>query len=86
LIRQWWNGKFGRLARRVVIVWASEDRLRWMVEARRGGSEGRLRFRGVPNGHDAFALAALWRSASQLDEWTDFAALSRRQPKRDDQG
>jgi hypothetical protein len=35
LIRRWWNGQFGRLARRDVYMWASEDRLRWAVEARK---------------------------------------------------
>jgi hypothetical protein len=57
-----------------------------MVEARRGGSDGRSRFREVANGHEAFALAALWRNASQLDEWKDISALLRHPPKRDDQG
>jgi len=35
----WWNGKWGRLARRDVILY--KDGGSWWVEAREGGAEGR---------------------------------------------
>jgi hypothetical protein len=38
----WWNGKWGRLARRDVMVY--EDGGTWWVEAREGGAEGRSRW------------------------------------------
>jgi hypothetical protein len=70
-----------------VIVWTTEDRQRWMVEARDGGTDGRSRFREVPTGHEALALAALWRNASQGDEWKDISQLVRNPPPmRDEQG
>ena len=40
--KHWWNGTWGRLARRDVLLW--EDGGRWLVEARRGGAEGRSRW------------------------------------------
>ena len=36
--RHWWNGKWGRLARRDVYLRADADR--WHVEQRAGGAEG----------------------------------------------
>jgi hypothetical protein len=38
----WWNGKWGRLARRDVLLY--EDGGAWWVEAREGGAEGRSRW------------------------------------------
>ncbi|MFV2087988.1 hypothetical protein [Micromonospora sp. LOL_021] len=40
--KHWWNGSWGRLARRDVFLRADADR--WFVEARVGGAEGRSRF------------------------------------------
>ena len=40
--KHWWNGTWGRLARRDVLLW--EDGGRWLVEARRGGADGRSRW------------------------------------------
>jgi hypothetical protein len=40
--KHWWNSRWGRLARRDVIVY--EDGARWWVEAREGGAEGRSRW------------------------------------------
>jgi hypothetical protein len=36
--KHWWNGKWGRLARRDVYLRADADR--WYVEQRAGGAEG----------------------------------------------
>ena len=38
----WWNGKWGRIARRDVLLY--EDGGVWWVEARDGGVEGRSRW------------------------------------------
>ena len=40
--RHWWNGKWGRLARRDVFLRVDADR--WHVEQRAGGAEGVSRF------------------------------------------
>lgn len=40
--KHWWNGIWGRLARRDVYLYA--DGVRWWVEAREGGAEGRSRW------------------------------------------
>jgi hypothetical protein len=37
LVRHWFNGKWGRLARRDVKIFVDVS---WWVEARQGGSEG----------------------------------------------
>lgn len=39
--KHWWNGNWGRLARRDLYLF--EDGGRWLVEARRGGAEGQSR-------------------------------------------
>jgi hypothetical protein len=86
MVKRWWNGKFGRLARRDVIVWATEDRERWMVEARHGGGSGSSRFHEVPTGHEAFALADRWREASPHEQWKDISQLVANPPKRGGEG
>jgi len=40
--KHWWNGTWGRLARRDVYLY--EDGGRWWVESRQGGAEGRSRW------------------------------------------
>ncbi len=40
--KHWWNGTWGRLARRDIYLF--EDGGRWSVEAREGGAEGRSRW------------------------------------------
>lgn len=40
--KHWWNGSWGRLARRDVFLRTDADR--WFVEARSGGAEGASRF------------------------------------------
>jgi hypothetical protein len=40
--KYWWNGKWGRLARRDVLLY--EDGGQWWVQAREGGAEGRSRW------------------------------------------
>ena len=45
--KYWWNGKWGRLARRDVLLY--EDGGQWWVEAREGGAEGRGIMRDYPD-------------------------------------
>ena len=40
LVERWWNGTFGRLARRDVWLWRVESGV-WVVEIRAGGAESR---------------------------------------------
>jgi len=40
--KHWWNGTWGRLARRDVYLF--EDAGKWRVEGREGGAEGRSRW------------------------------------------
>ncbi len=50
--RHWWNGRWGRLARREIFVKPVDGR--WVVELRRGGEGGRSRARTF--GSEAEAL------------------------------
>jgi hypothetical protein len=85
LVKRWWNGRYGRLVRRDVMVWTTEDRTRWMVEARRGGAEGRSQFKEVSTGHEALDVAESWRNASQRGEWKDISQLGGNPPQRRDE-
>jgi hypothetical protein len=59
VVKHWWNGNWGRLARRDVYLRADADR-RWVVEARTGGAEGRSRWQVVKDERAALALAQRW--------------------------
>jgi hypothetical protein len=67
--RHWWNGSWGRLARRDVYVWFDGYR-RWAVEARSGGAEGTKRRQAVHDEHTALELAKRWRDLGGR-EWKD---------------
>nr|MDT0661263.1 hypothetical protein [Micromonospora sp. DSM 115978] len=67
--KHWWNGKWGRLARRDVYLRADADR--WYVEQRAGGAEGISRFHEFDNEDTAYELVkglmvgpATWRELS----------------------
>jgi len=61
----WWNGKWGRLARRDVLLY--EDGGVWWVEAREGGVEGRSRWLEYQD-EDA-ALDAVRALVAGVDRW-----------------
>jgi len=63
----WWNGKWGRLARRDVLLWVDADV--WWVEAREGGAEGRSRWLEHPN-EDA-ALDTVRALIAGTERWRD---------------
>ncbi len=52
--KHWWNGHWGRLARRDVVLYA--DGGQWLIEAREGGVEGRSRWLECPDEDGALDL------------------------------
>jgi hypothetical protein len=60
--RQWWNGRWSRLARRDVFLRSAADG-RWQVELRRGGAGGRLRTRAFESERGAVD----WVESAVLD-------------------
>jgi hypothetical protein len=50
--KHWWNGKWGRLARRDVYLRTDADQ--WYVEQRTGGAEGVSRFYEFDNEDEAY--------------------------------
>jgi hypothetical protein len=83
-VKRWRNGKYGRLVRRDVIIWTTEDRQRWMVEIQRGGADGRSQFREAPTWHEALAWAESLRNANQRNEWKDISQIGHNRPARRD--
>lgn len=65
--KHFWNGTWGRLARRDVYLY--EDGGRWWVEAREGGAEGRSRWDDFTD-EDA-ALARVLVLLDQPGQWTE---------------
>jgi hypothetical protein len=75
--RQWWNGRWSRLARRDVFVRNGADG-RWQVELRRGGPEGRLRSRAFGSEGDAVA----WVESAVLDPESGWREVGHRTDSR----
>jgi hypothetical protein len=63
----WWNGKWGRLARRDVLLY--EEGGVWWVEARQGGAEGRSRW--LAHIDEDSALDTVRRLTSGPERWRD---------------
>jgi hypothetical protein len=63
----WWNGKWGRLARRDVMLW--EDGGVWWVEAREGGPEGRSRW--IEHETEEAALETVRILIAGMDRWRE---------------
>src|SRR5258707_985688 len=74
--RQWWNGRWSRLARRDVFVRNAADG-RWQVELRRGGPEGRLRTLSFGSRQDAVE----WIESAVLDQETGWREVLARKPQ-----
>lgn len=53
--RRWWNGRFGKLARRDIFIRVDGDM--WLVELREGGGEGRSRFLDADDEDGALEVA-----------------------------
>jgi hypothetical protein len=65
--KYWWNGKWGRLARRDVLLY--EDGGQWWVEAREGGSEGRSLWREYPD--EDIAMDCVRGLIEGTDRWRE---------------
>ena len=74
--RHWWNGRWGRIARRDIYLRAEGDR--YAVEAREGGAEGTTRTWHPPTKKDALSL--LDDLMSDQDGWRE---LTVRPPSTD---
>jgi hypothetical protein len=66
--RSWWNGKWGRLARRDVIIHHEE---KWYVEAREGGPEGRSKFYPANDADDALSQAERFIKTPDGAKWRE---------------
>jgi len=67
--RMWWNGKWGRIARRDVLLYS--DGATWWVEAREGGAEGRSRW--FEHAEEAAALRCVDDHLVGPDRWRELA-------------
>jgi hypothetical protein len=72
LVQRWWNGRFGRLARRD--IWLEHDEV-WHVRARQGDGESRIKSWTYPTRQDADAMLHRLRETGG-DGWTDITAAS----------
>jgi hypothetical protein len=69
LVGRWWNGRWGRLARRD--IWLKHDRT-WRVEARQGDGDSRLWSRDYPTEAEARnAIAAMIDRTGGQGQWRE---------------
>ncbi|MEU4243106.1 hypothetical protein [Actinoplanes sp. NPDC026619] len=68
--RHWWNGRWGRIARRDIHLRAEGDR--YVVEAREGGADGTTRTWSPPTEKDA--LQFIDDLLSDQDGWRELSA------------
>jgi hypothetical protein len=69
--RHWWNGKWGRLARRDVVVYVDDETQKWTVEAREGGVEGDSRWWELNCEADAMQLVEGLTEPTVVDAWRE---------------
>jgi hypothetical protein len=65
--RHYWNGRWGRLARRDILVF--EDGGQWRVEVRTGGADGRSRWHEFDQEDEALDLVR--DLIAGADEWRE---------------
>jgi hypothetical protein len=63
----WWNGRWGRLSRRDLLVYVDGEQ--WWVEVRDGGAEGRVRWLECVSADAAFDLVRDLMSGT--DGWAE---------------
>ena len=67
--KHYWNGKWGRLARRDILVF--EDGGNWLVEAREGGADGKSRWYELPSEDVALDRVRDLITLSKMDSWRE---------------
>jgi hypothetical protein len=67
--KHYWNGRWGRLARRDVLLFA--DGGRWRVEHRVGGAEGRSQWTDFDHEDDAFDTVRDLLGGVNAEEWRE---------------
>jgi hypothetical protein len=73
LVQRWWNGRFGRLARRD--VWLEEGTV-WQVRARKGDGDSRIKTWTFTNRTEADALVQRLLAVEPVDGWRDITDIS----------
>jgi hypothetical protein len=78
---RWWNGRWGRLARRD--IWLKLD-VTWRVEARKGDGDSGVWSHDYSSEEDArAAIAAMMDRTGGPGEWQDLTNVGRGKPDRD---
>ncbi|GIH20923.1 hypothetical protein [Rugosimonospora africana] len=72
--RHWWNGKWGRIARRDVFLSLDDGTGLWWVEAREGGAEGRQVRQEFDCEPDALRRIRRLTEGSPIDNWREMPA------------
>ena len=67
--KHYWNGKWGRLARRDILVF--EDAGTWLVEAREGGADGKSRWFELPDEDMALDCVKDLITLSKMEGWRE---------------
>jgi hypothetical protein len=82
LVQRWWNGKWGRLARRD--VWLEQDST-WHVHARQGGVDSPTKDKTwtFANRAEADDMVRRLLAAEPTDDWRDITEISAKPPIRD---
>lgn len=81
LVERWWNGLWGRLARRD--MWLKTNGQLWAVQARKGDGDARVWTKVFDTEAEARQLAQEMRARSQVGVWTDITAAGRQSPQPD---
>lgn len=82
LVQRWWNGRFGRLARRD--VWLEQGTV-WRVRARQGDGDSPMKTWTFTERSEAEALVQRLLTVKPGDEWRDLTDISANAPIRDRQ-
>ena len=72
--KHWWNGRWGRLARRDVFLRVDADR--WYVEQRAGGAEGVSHLHECDTEEQAYEVVRALLAGS--DDWREVSVPPRR--------
>jgi hypothetical protein len=75
LVGRWWNGQYGRLARRD--IWLTSDGRTWHVRARQGDNDGREIHYDFDREYEAAAMVDRLRKAVP-GRWKDITKLVRK--------